>query len=102
MPLTEFNSVNATIIPFLNSFDEIRFNVMNLSPHSLVGMHVADMDQLFIVAKGIGWVCTEKSSRIPIKEGECVYWKKGEHHESGSDQGMTVYVLEGINFSLKT
>jgi hypothetical protein len=33
--------------------------------------------------------------REPISAGEAVRWEQGEEHESGSDEGMTVLVLEG-------
>jgi hypothetical protein len=32
--------------------------------------------------------------REPISAGEAVLWDPGEEHESGSDDGMTVLVLE--------
>jgi hypothetical protein len=31
---------------------------------------------------------------MPISAGEAVLWEPGEEHESGSDEGMTVLVVE--------
>ena len=100
-PMRKYNSKRTSIIPILTSIDEIQFVVMNIKPFGIIGMHKATDDQLFIVAKGEGWVRNETSGKISLKEGECVYWKEGEEHESGSDNGMMVYILEGIDFSIK-
>ncbi len=34
-----------------------------------------------------------------LNTGEGVLWDKGEGHESGSEQGMTVLVLQGENLT---
>ena len=100
-PMRRFNSKRTSIIPILTSVDEIQLVVMNIKPFGVIGMHKAPADQLVIVAKGEGWVRNESSDKIILKEGECVYWQEGEDHESGSDNGMIVYILEGIDFSIK-
>ena len=100
-PMRKFNSKRTSIIPILTSVEELEFVVMNIKPLGVIGMHKATADQLFIVAKGEGWVRNKNSDKFILKEGECVYWKEGEDHESGSDNGMIVYILEGIDFSIK-
>ena len=100
-PAIDIYSKNVSMIPILNSVEEIQFIVMNVKPNGVIRMHKATADQLFIVAKGEGWIRNETSGKIILKEGECVYWQEGEDHESGSDDGMVVYVLEGVDFSIE-
>jgi hypothetical protein len=50
--------------------------------------------QLFVVARGSGWVSGGNGKREPIAAGEAVFWEQGEEHESGSGEGMTAVVLE--------
>lgn len=99
--MTYFNSKKTSIVPILSSFKETSFVIMVLEPDGIIGMHKANSDQLFIVAKGEGWICSDTSRRIPLKQGEGVLWKEGENHESGTETGMTVYIIEGKGFSFK-
>ena len=44
--------------------------------------------------QGSGWVSGGDGEREQIRAGEAVVWEPGEEHESGSDEGMTVLVVE--------
>jgi quercetin dioxygenase-like cupin family protein len=52
------------------------------------------MAQLFSVLRGSGWVSGADGERGGIAAGESVLWEPGEEHESGSEDGMTVLVVE--------
>jgi gentisate 1,2-dioxygenase len=67
---------------------------MYLDPGGHVGRHRTTTRQLFMIVKGQGWVRTGKGNRRPMRSGEGVSWKTGEWHEAGSDEGMTVVVVE--------
>jgi quercetin dioxygenase-like cupin family protein len=68
--------------------------VIELGPGGVVGRHPAGVAQLFAVVLGTGWVSGADGNRESIAAGEAVVWEGGEEHESGSDEGMTVLVVE--------
>jgi quercetin dioxygenase-like cupin family protein len=68
--------------------------VMEIGARGVVGRHPAGIPQLFAVVRGEGWVSGGDGERMPISAGEAVLWEPGEEHESGSDEGMTVLVVE--------
>jgi quercetin dioxygenase-like cupin family protein len=68
--------------------------VIEIDAGGLVGSHPAVGAQLFTVVRGSGWVSGADGLRKQISEGESVLWEAGEEHESGSDEGMTVLVVE--------
>ena len=55
---------------------------------------------LFAVVAGSGWVSGAEGGREPIRAGEAVLWEPGEEHESGSEDGMTVLVVEAETLDL--
>jgi quercetin dioxygenase-like cupin family protein len=67
---------------------------MYLGPGGLVGYHPAATYQLFAVIEGDGWVRGEGAERVPIRAGQAAFWEPGEHHEAGTDAGMTAIVIE--------
>lgn len=44
--------------------------------------------------EGSGWVSGAEGERVGIDPGQAALWEPGEEHESGSELGMTVAVLE--------
>jgi quercetin dioxygenase-like cupin family protein len=68
--------------------------VIELAPGGVIGRHPAAAAQLFAVVGGTGWVSGGDGERVPIRAGEAVAWEPGEEHESGSDEGMTAFVVE--------
>jgi len=74
--------------------------VIDLGPGGIVGRHPAAGAQLFIVVLGTGWVSGGDGEREQIRAGEAVLWEPGEEHESGSDEGMTVLVVEAESLAL--
>ena len=61
----------------------------------IVGFHEATVPQLFCVVAGSGWVTGPDRARVPVGAFGAAFWEAGEWHESGSEGGMTVVVLEG-------
>ena len=51
------------------------------------------------MVRGTGWVSGGDGEREPIVAGAAVVWDPGEEHESGSDAGMTVLVVEAESIS---
>lgn len=52
------------------------------------------LSQLFVVLEGSGWVAGEDGAPGPIHAGQAALWNAGEDHESGTEEGMRVAVLE--------
>ena len=74
--------------------------VIEIGPGGCVARHSAGMAQLFTVVRGSGWVSGGDRDREPIAAGEAVLWEPGEEHESGSEEGMTVLVVEAESLDL--
>lgn len=65
-----------------------------IAPGGMLGRHPAATWQVFAVVIGYGWVTGADGARLPLGEGEAAVWEPGEPHESGSDTGMTVCIVE--------
>ena len=74
--------------------------VIEVGPGGVVGRHPAVGAQLFAVVRGSGWVSGADAERKPIGSGEAVLWDPGEEHESESEEGMTVLVVEAESLDL--
>jgi quercetin dioxygenase-like cupin family protein len=72
----------------------IHIGCLTIEKNGIVGMHPAPVSQLFIVMNGEGWVIGKDGIKTVLKAGQAAYWEPGEHHESGSEHGMSVLVLE--------
>ncbi len=61
----------------------------------VLGMHPAGVDQFFLVVEGSGWVRThQQEKKQELHAGQGILWRAGEDHESGTDLGMTVIVVQ--------
>lgn len=65
-----------------------------------LGRHPTVLNQLFVVLDGSGWVSGEDGVREPIVAGQAALWSTGEEHESGSDEGMRIAVLEAASIDV--
>jgi len=74
--------------------------VIEVSPGGFVARHPAGWAQLFSVVRGSGWVSGGDGKHASIEAGEAVLWDAGEEHESGSDEGITVLVVEAESLAL--
>lgn len=68
--------------------------ILTLAPGGHLGRHPTVLTQLFCVVTGSGWVAGDDARRHALAVGQAALWEPGEEHESGSDEGMTVIVLE--------
>ncbi|HAV75826.1 MAG TPA: cupin [Anaerolineae bacterium] len=92
-----YNSTGVLISRIAHLFEEAVVNCAYLEATGKIGYHQATIQQLFLVVQGEGWVRGESSNSLhSIKMGQAVYWEKGEWHESGTETGMTVIILEAI------
>ena len=95
-PIEKFGSSNLIITRIVSFTGSVHINCFHLEAKGLVGYHQAVVPQLFLVVDGKGWVrAGDSSERQIIAKGQAAYWDKEEWHESGTDDGMTVIVVEG-------
>ncbi len=93
--VTKYESHGVATHAIANLTDETRVTCMYITPMGVVGLHPAPVSQLFCVVSGHGWVRVAQGDPVPISAGFAAFWEAGEAHESGTDEGMTIIVLEG-------
>ncbi len=96
--IDRYNSSGFIISRIVQLFDEAVVNCAYLSSGGIIGFHQATLPQLFLVVQGEGWVSSEASNKISIKAGQAAYWEIEERHESGTNTGMIVIIIEGSRF----
>ena len=70
---------------------------ITLAAGGLLGRHPAALTQVYCVVKGSGWVSGGDGGRVAIAAGQAALWDAGEEHESGTDTGVTVAILEAAS-----
>ncbi|MBA4493393.1 cupin [Paenactinomyces guangxiensis] len=93
--ITQFSSTGVKISPIMRTDGKLQAGCIHFAAHSVLGFHPAVVKQLFLVVAGSGWVRSKTTEKVPIMSGQAVFWEAGENHESGSETGMTVIVIEG-------
>ncbi|WLR42105.1 cupin domain-containing protein [Bacillus carboniphilus] len=71
-----------------------RIGCMYLEKNGIIGYHEAVVPQLLLVVNGEGKVRGEKEEFVHVKNGDAVFWEKGEWHETRTDTGLTAIVIE--------
>jgi quercetin dioxygenase-like cupin family protein len=89
-----FDSRGATAVPLTLPDGDAHVVCIRLAAGGVLGRHPASVDQVFAVVEGEGWVRGSDGEQVPVSGGTAVYWSAGEEHESGSNSGMTVIVVE--------
>jgi quercetin dioxygenase-like cupin family protein len=59
-----------------------------------IGRHEAGYGQLFVVVEGRGWVFGQDDVRTDVSAGDVVLFQRGEHHDKGSETGMTAVMVQ--------
>lgn len=67
---------------------------IHLEENGVIGYHQAVTSQLLLVLNGEGSVRGETEEYCYVGGGDAVFWKKGEWHETKSENGMTAIVIE--------
>jgi quercetin dioxygenase-like cupin family protein len=93
-PLTAFGSSNVWFAPVLRR-TPVSVVCMRVAPRGTIAAHPAAAAQLFLVVEGEGWVRSAPGDAVAIKAGQAAFWQSNESHESGSETGMVVIIVEG-------
>jgi hypothetical protein len=81
-----------------------RAHIAQYDHDSLLGRYAGQLWQLFTVISGSGWVAGQDHIKQPCGVGDTFLWSPGERHESGSEQGMIVVIVQSsqpLNGSLQ-
>jgi hypothetical protein len=69
-------------------------DVLTFEAGAVLRRHPTRLWQLFSVVHGAGWASGADGVRVPVVARDCVPWEPDEEHESGSDDGMVVIVVQ--------
>ncbi|MFD4023221.1 cupin domain-containing protein [Streptomyces sp. NPDC058576] len=69
-------------------------NIMDIAPGGRLGRHVAPVPQVLIVTDGQGWTSGTDGEPKALAQGQAACWAAGEEHETWTDTGMTVLIIE--------
>ena len=90
----QFGSLGAWHLGGVRFSGDGALTFLHLAPGGRLGRHPAPVMQLYCVVGGVGWVAGDDRVRVPVTARDAALWTAGEEHESGTDTGMTVAVLE--------
>ena len=68
---------------------------MYLEENGIVGYHQAMTPQLLLIVSGTGFVSVDREEYIQVEEGDAIFWRQGEWHETKTETGMKAVVIEG-------
>lgn len=91
--VTHFNS-NFIMSKIIRAEYPVQIGCMHLEANGMIGFHQASVSQLLLVMAGEGVVCSDDRKEIPVIEGDAIYWKKGEGHQTITESGLTAIVIE--------
>ncbi|AYV66704.1 cupin [Niallia circulans] len=95
--IEQYNSVSASYCKIMKTDEATNIGIITLGPKGILANHQAPVPQLFHVVEGEGWVRDIDDRKLLIKKGEAVFWEQGEWHETGSDTGLTAFVIQASN-----
>jgi len=93
--ITNFKSSNSFASSLLKGFSECQITFMELKSNGVIGLHQAVSDQIFIVLEGRGIISDKLNQQVEITNGDCIFWQKGEWHQTTSIQGLQAIIIEG-------
>ena len=94
LAINDFGSAGASRLGGVRFAGPGRLTFLRLEPGSHLGRHPTVLTQVYCVVDGSGWVSGGDGDRVALELGQAAVWEPGEEHESGTDTGMVVAVLE--------
>lgn len=86
--------VAAAALVRLEKVDGAGVDVLTFEPGGLLGRHPTRLWQLFLLVSGTGWASGSNGVQERLVAGDAVLWDPGEEHDSGTDHGMVVVVVQ--------
>ncbi|MCU4987856.1 cupin [Bacillus cereus] len=91
--ITAFQS-NFIMSKIVNHTGNIHIGAMHLQENGIIGYHEAVVSQLLLIVNGEGYVCGADKEKVKVEAGQAVFWKKGEFHETCTENGLIAIVIE--------
>jgi quercetin dioxygenase-like cupin family protein len=92
--VSRFGSQAATHTRIADMGPRSAVGVIHLGPRGRLGRHAATVPQLMMVASGYGYTRGQQAELQRIGPGDAVLWTRGEEHETWTDAGMTLVIIE--------
>jgi len=93
----QFGSVKTIIARVLQLDGRAEINAVYINPGEHLSVQQVMRQQLFLLVDGEGWMQSESGEKKTVRQGQAIFWEKGEWHESGSETGMTAVIIEAGN-----
>jgi quercetin dioxygenase-like cupin family protein len=93
-PITLFDSSGAFSVALADGNGEAHVYCVHIEPGGCIGAHDAGFGQLFLVVQGSGWAAGADGARVALRAGQGALFERGERHSKGSDEGMTVIMVQ--------
>jgi len=81
-------------VRLVHGVGEAHAYLLHFDAGGAIGRHEAGYGQLFVVVQGRGWVSGQDDVRTEVSTGDVVLFQRGEHHDKGSDTGMTAVMVQ--------
>jgi quercetin dioxygenase-like cupin family protein len=94
-PIEQFDSSGVEHLGGLRLGGPRALTFLHFQAGAHLGRHPTVMRQVFCVVDGQGWASGGEEQVVQLTAGQGAVWEPGEEHESGTDTGMSVVVLEG-------
>lgn len=96
--ITQWGSrgVNLGVIGEYDDQPFARVQMVRFDAGGTIGAHPTGPWQVFAVVEGFGWV-RAGDVRAEVAAGDVVVWEPGEEHDSGTDEGMLVCIIQTTN-----
>ena len=98
--ITRYGSEGAVYAGLVTIQGEAAQGLIRLGPGGRLGRHAAPMRQLAVVLGGSGQVSGADGGAVAVETGTGVLWESGEEHETTTETGMTMLILEAEQLEL--
>jgi quercetin dioxygenase-like cupin family protein len=68
--------------------------VIHLGPDGRLGRHPAAVPQLMVVTGGSGYASGDDAKTVRLSTGDAVVWARGEDHETWTEDGIVLLIIE--------
>jgi quercetin dioxygenase-like cupin family protein len=98
-PITSYQSRAAHVAELGTGTGESHAYLLRFEPGGVINPHPAEFGQLFAPMEGTGWIEGGDGMRHAIRPGQVAFVERGEMHAKGSDEGMTVLMIQIRDFT---
>lgn len=92
--ITQYGSEQASATPLTLPEGDAHVVRIRLGAGGVLGRHAGQVDQLFVVVEGEGFVSGADAEPTPVAAGTAIYWPAREEHETRTEHGLTAIVIE--------